>query len=108
MLLHWPEVRGKAGVGVSRLHQWCIDADKCETPTERLLALAPQKQGQPVIKPTRMEWLPDFMAVYRNTNGLYLCLGFGFCFCILSWWLPFPCLSLGVVGLDPLPCRLLA
>lgn len=64
------KVRGKAGVGVRRLHQWCIDADKCETPTERLLALAPQKQGQPVIKPTRMEWLPDFMAVYRNTNGL--------------------------------------
>ena len=64
------KVRGKAGVGVRRLHQWCIDADKCETPTERLLALAPQKQGQPVIKPTRMGWLPDFMAVYRNTNGL--------------------------------------
>ena len=53
------KVRGKAGVGVRRLHQWCIDADKCETPTERLLALAPQKQGQPVIKPTRMEWLPE-------------------------------------------------
>ncbi|MGP4734342.1 MULTISPECIES: Mu transposase C-terminal domain-containing protein [unclassified Psychrobacter] len=64
------KTRGKAGVGVRRLHQWCLDAAKCETPTERLLALAPQKQGQPVIKPTRMEWLPDFMAVYRNTNGL--------------------------------------
>ena len=64
------KARGKAGVGVRMLHQWCIDADKCETPTERLAALAPQKQGQPVIKPTRMEWLPDFMAVYRNTNGL--------------------------------------
>lgn len=64
------KARGKAGVGVRMLHQWCINADKCETPTERLAALAPQKQGQPVIKPTRMEWLPDFMAVYRNTNGL--------------------------------------
>ncbi len=64
------KTRGKAGVGVRRLHQWCLDAAKCETPTERLLALAPQKQGQPVIKPTRMEWLPDFMAVYRNTNGV--------------------------------------
>lgn len=62
--------RGKAGVGVRKLHQWCIDADKCSTPTERLAALAPQKQGQPRIEPTRMEWLPDFMAVYRNTNGL--------------------------------------
>lgn len=64
------KARGKAGVGVRMLHQWCINADKCETPTERLAALAPQKQGQPIIKPTRMEWLPDFMAVYRNTNGL--------------------------------------
>ena len=62
--------RGKTGVGKRALHQWCIAADKCSTPTERLAALAPQKQGQPVIKPTRMEWLPDFMAVYRNTNGL--------------------------------------
>lgn len=64
------KTRGKAGVGVRMLHQWCIDADKCSTPAERLAALAPQKQGQPRIEPTQMEWLPDFMAVYRNTNGL--------------------------------------
>lgn len=64
------KTRGKPGVGVRKLHQWCIDAADCETPTERLLRLAPQKQGQPIIKPTQMEWLPDYMAVYRNTNGL--------------------------------------
>lgn len=62
--------RGKAGIGARTLHKWCLAADNCETPTERLAALAPQKQGQPTIKPTQMEWLPDFMAIYRNTNGL--------------------------------------
>ncbi|MGP4950738.1 Mu transposase C-terminal domain-containing protein [Psychrobacter sp. T6-1] len=62
--------RGKIGIGARTLHKWCLAADNCETPTERLAALAPQKQGQPVIKPTQMEWLPDYMAVYRNTNGL--------------------------------------
>lgn len=62
--------RGKVGVGKRVLHQWCIAADKCSTPTERLAALAPQKQGQPRIEPTQMEWLPDYMAVFRNTNGV--------------------------------------
>ena len=62
--------RGKTGVGKRALHQWCIAADKCSTPTERLAALAPQKQGQPRIAPTQMEWLPDYMAVFRNTNGV--------------------------------------
>ena len=62
--------RGKTGVGKRALHQWCIAADKCSTPTERLAALAPQKQGQPKIAPTQMEWLPDYMAVFRNTNGV--------------------------------------
>lgn len=58
------------GVGTRKLHQWCLDADRCDSAEDRLKVLAPQKQGQPVILPTRMEWLPDFMAVYRNTNGL--------------------------------------
>ena len=62
--------RGKAGIGARTLHKWCLAADNSETPTERLAALAPLKQGQPIIKPTQMEWLPDFMAVYRNTNGV--------------------------------------
>lgn len=64
------KARGKTGVGKRALHQWCIAADKCSTPTERLAALAPQKQGQPRIAPTQMEWLPDYMAVFRNTNGV--------------------------------------
>ena len=62
--------RGKVGIGKRALHDWCIAADKCNTPTERLAALAPQKQGQPKIAPTQMEWLPDYMAVFRNTNGV--------------------------------------
>lgn len=62
--------RGKVGIGKRALHDWCIAADKCSTPTERLAALAPQKQGQPKIAPTQMEWLPDYMAVFRNTNGV--------------------------------------
>lgn len=62
--------RSKCGVGKRTLNEWCIAADKCSTPTERLAALAPQKQGQPKIAPTQMEWLPDYMAVFRNTNGV--------------------------------------
>lgn len=62
--------RGNIGIGKRALHEWCIAADKCSTPTERLAALAPQKQGQPRIAPTQMEWLPDYMAVFRNTNGV--------------------------------------
>ncbi|MGP5041102.1 Mu transposase C-terminal domain-containing protein [Psychrobacter celer] len=62
--------RSKCGVGKRTLNEWCIAADKCNTPTERLAALAPQKQGQPKIAPTQMEWLPDYMAVFRNTNGV--------------------------------------
>lgn len=60
----------KAGVGKRILYEWCTKADQCSTPAERLAALAPQKQGQPRIAPTQMEWLPDYMAVFRNTNGV--------------------------------------
>lgn len=62
--------KGLVGVGQRKLHQWCIDADHCETGADRLRLLAPQKQGQPVIEPIKIAWLPDFMAVYRNTNGM--------------------------------------
>ena len=60
----------KAGVGKRILHEWCTKADQCSTPTERLAALAPQKQGQPVIVPTNIEWLADFLAVYCQPKGL--------------------------------------
>lgn len=62
--------RGKVGIGKRALHDWCIAADKCSTPTERLAALAPQKQGQPVIVPTNIEWLGDFLGVYCQPKGL--------------------------------------
>lgn len=60
----------QAGVGKRILHKWCTKADQCSTPTERLAALAPQKQGQPVIIPTNIEWLADFLAVYCQPKGL--------------------------------------
>ncbi len=58
------------GVGERKLHEWCLQADKCQTGEDRLKVLAPQKQGQPVMALTRMNWLPDFLAIYRNTRGL--------------------------------------
>lgn len=62
----------KPGVGTRALHQWCIDAERCHNGTERLRTLAPLKQGKPAIEVTHVSWLPDFLAVYRNTNGLCL------------------------------------
>ena len=63
---------GIRGVGTRKLHEWCLLADKCETGEDRLKVLAPQKQGQPVVSTTRMEWLPDFMAIYRNPKGYHV------------------------------------
>lgn len=65
------KAKGK-GVGTRKLHEWCLLADKCETGEDRLKVLAPQKQGQPVIAPIRMEWLPDFMAIYRSPKGYHV------------------------------------
>lgn len=62
----------KAGIGTRKLHEWCLMADKCESAEDRLKLLAPQKQGQPVIKPVDMAWLPDFLAVFRNTKGYHV------------------------------------
>lgn len=62
--------RKKAGVGVRKLHEWCIGSDNANTPEERLKVLAPQKQGQPTKVLASIDWLPDFMAVFRNTNGV--------------------------------------
>lgn len=58
------------GVGSRILHEWCLLADQCESAEERLKLLAPARQGQPVLATIRMDWLPDFMAIYRNTNGM--------------------------------------
>lgn len=62
--------KGSAGIGTRKLHEWVNAAEKCETAEDRLKALAPAKQGQPVKKLVAIDWLSDFMAVYRNTNGL--------------------------------------
>lgn len=60
------------GVGVRKLHEWCLQADKCQTGEDRLKVLAPQKQGQPVVALTSMDWLPDFLAIYRSPNGYHV------------------------------------
>lgn len=62
--------QGKPGVGERTLYKWVLDAQKCETVTERLATFAPQKQGCKTIKMESLSWLPDFLAVYRQTNGV--------------------------------------
>ncbi|HDR1832529.1 TPA: transposase, partial [Pasteurella multocida] len=50
------------------LYGWILDYNKAKTPEERLKALVPSQR-----KADRVEdiaWLPDFLAIYRNTNGV--------------------------------------
>lgn len=61
---------GGVGVGKRKLHEWVIEHKKATTPTQRLAHLAPAKQGRPVLDVMAMAWLLDFLAVYRNPNGL--------------------------------------
>ncbi len=60
------------GVGTRKLHQWVLDATKCHNAAERLKMLAPQVQGRPEIDVNQVVWLPCFLAVYRNPNGMSL------------------------------------
>lgn len=60
----------KMGVGVRVLHQWCNDAQRCDSAEQRLQLLAPQKHGVKQVDVSQIAWLPDFLAVYRNTKGL--------------------------------------
>lgn len=60
----------KVGVGTRKLHQWVIDADKCQNGVDALALLAPERQGRPVIEVSEIEWLPYFLAVYRKPVGL--------------------------------------
>lgn len=62
----------QVGVGTRKLHQWVIDADKCQNGAERLRMLAPQVQGRPKTDIHHVKWLPYFLAVYRNPNGISL------------------------------------
>lgn len=60
----------RAGVGTRQLHQWVIDADKCQNGVDALALLAPERQGRKELQVADSAWLSDFMAVYRNTNGV--------------------------------------
>ena len=50
------------------LNQWVLDYEKAETPEDRLKALAPMKRMAKKVE--EIAWLPDFLAVYRQTNGI--------------------------------------
>ena len=50
------------------LNQWVLDYEKAETPEDRLKALAPMKRMAKKVE--EIAWLPDFLAIYRQTNGI--------------------------------------
>ncbi|OOF38223.1 hypothetical protein BKK50_11885 [Rodentibacter rarus] len=50
------------------LGQWVLDYEKADTPEARLKALVPMKRM--AKKAEEIWWLPDFLAVYRQTNGI--------------------------------------
>lgn len=61
---------GTLGVGTRVLHEWVINADNAGRGEQTLQVFAPQRQGRPEIQVIGVPWLSDFMAVYRNTNGV--------------------------------------
>lgn len=62
------KANGKRTVGERTLNQWVIDYCKSENAEQRLKVIAPQVR-QPVDV-AELNWLPEFLAVYRNTNGV--------------------------------------
>ena len=50
------------------LNQWVLDYEKADSPEERLKALAPMQRV--AKKAEEIVWLPDFLAIYRQTNGI--------------------------------------
>lgn len=52
------------------MQTWLSLAERAETTADRLLLLAPKKQGQPEKLPANRAWLSDFMGIFRNTNGI--------------------------------------
>ncbi|HIG6450149.1 Mu transposase C-terminal domain-containing protein [Klebsiella pneumoniae] len=50
------------------LKRWMADFKKARTSTERLVLLAPGKRQR--VEPEEIAWLPDFLAYYRNPNGV--------------------------------------
>ncbi|WP_029103233.1 Mu transposase C-terminal domain-containing protein [Moraxella caprae] len=61
---------GSLGVGTRALHEWVLNADNAGRGEQMLQVFAPHKQGRPQIEVVNVAWLADFMAVYRNTNGV--------------------------------------
>lgn len=62
------KANAKRTIGERTLNQWVIDYCKADSASERLQMIAPQVR-QPVAVES-LNWLPEFLAVYRNTNGL--------------------------------------
>lgn len=58
----------KRTISERTLNQWVIDYCKAENAEQRLKASAPR--GRQPVEITELNWLPEFLAVYRNTNGL--------------------------------------
>lgn len=58
----------KRTVGERTLNQWVIDYCKADNAEQRLKIIAPQVR-QPVDV-AELNWLPEFLGVYRNTNGV--------------------------------------
>lgn len=60
----------KVGVGVRNLHEWVLEARRCGSASEVLAVMSPNKQGRPKMNVLSALWLPDFLKIYRNPNGL--------------------------------------
>lgn len=58
----------KRTLSVRTLNGWVVDYCKADSASERLQMIAPQVR-QPVAVES-LNWLPEFLAVYRNTNGV--------------------------------------
>ncbi|MFC1059527.1 Mu transposase C-terminal domain-containing protein [Pasteurella multocida] len=50
------------------LYGWVLAYNKAKTPEERLKALVPSQRKADRVED--ISWLPDYLAVYRNTNGV--------------------------------------
>lgn len=62
--------KSQVGVGCRVLHEWVLNADNAGRGEQTLQVFAPHRQGRPQIEVINVAWLSDFMAVYRNTNGV--------------------------------------
>ncbi|MGC7559558.1 Mu transposase C-terminal domain-containing protein [Pasteurella sp. PK-2025] len=50
------------------LYGWVLAYNKAKTPEERLKALVPSQRKADRVED--ISWLPNFLAIYRNTNGV--------------------------------------